>query len=134
MIRFNHVAPHFHSSDLVRSRGFYERVLGFALDYADGEPPHYVVMGRDDVYVHLSRPGPHGLPAHPAAAFVAVADVEWLWARVALHRERVVAPLTDVDYGHGVRFRVFVASDPDGNVLRIGEPQSEVVTQEAVRR
>lgn len=123
MIRFNHIAPHFHSSDVVRSREFYERVLGFSLDYSDGDPAHYVVMCRDDVYVHLSHAGPYSLPQHPGAAFVAVGDVESLWALVAAHRACVVAPLQDADYGDEVRFRVLIVRDPDGNLLRIGEPE-----------
>jgi catechol 2,3-dioxygenase-like lactoylglutathione lyase family enzyme len=123
MIRFNHVAPHFHSSDVTRSRAFYERVLGFSLDYADGDPPHYLVLRRDDVYLHLSLPGPPLTPRHAGAGFIAVTDVETLWSGVSGHHECVVAPLEHVDYGAGVRFRVFAVRDPDGNLLRIGEPQ-----------
>jgi catechol 2,3-dioxygenase-like lactoylglutathione lyase family enzyme len=123
MIRFTHVAPHLFSSDVLRSREFYERVLGFSLDYSDGEPPHYVVVCRDDVYVHLSRPGPHGVPRQPGAAFIAVGGVESLWVQVSTQPDCVVAPLTDEDYGAGVRFKVFAVRDPDGNVLRIGEPR-----------
>jgi catechol 2,3-dioxygenase-like lactoylglutathione lyase family enzyme len=120
----NRIAPHFYSSDVARSKAFYDRVLGFSLDYSDGEPPHYVVMCRDDVYVHLSLPGPPATPRHPGAGFIAVAGVESLWAQVATHRDYVVTPLTNADYGAGIRFRVFVVRDPDGNLLRIGEPQS----------
>jgi catechol 2,3-dioxygenase-like lactoylglutathione lyase family enzyme len=122
MIRFNHIAPHFYSSDIARSRTFYEDVLGFSLDYADGEPLRYVVMCRDDVYVHLSHAGSPGPPRHPGAGFVAVDDVEALWAQVSIHRDCVAALLSVADYGGGVRFNVFSVRDPDGNVLRIGEP------------
>jgi catechol 2,3-dioxygenase-like lactoylglutathione lyase family enzyme len=128
LIRFNHVAPHFYASDIARARAFYEAVLGFSLHYSDGEPPHYVVMCRDDVYIHLSHPGPHGAPQHPGASFIAVAGVESLWAQVETARDCVVAALTDTDYGGGVRFKVFVVRDPDGNLLRIGESQSVVAT------
>ena len=127
MIRFNHIAPHFYCSDVVRSREFYERVLGLSLDYSDGDPPHYVVLCRDDVYLHLSRPGSYGVPQRPGCAFIAVAGVESLWAQVAAaDSDDVVAPLSDVDYGNGVLFRAFAVRDPDGNVLRIGEPSSSL--------
>ena len=128
MISFNHVAPHFYASDVIRSRQFYEDVLGFAVDYSDGEPPHYVVMCRDEVYLHLSQVGPYGVPQRPGAAFIAVAGVDALWAHVHTWPDCVVDPLTDADYGGGVRFRVFAMRDPDGNLLRIGEPQSAVAS------
>jgi predicted enzyme related to lactoylglutathione lyase len=127
-IRFNHIAPHFYASDLQSTRQFYEGVLGFTLEYTDGEPPHYVVMRRDDVYVHLSHVAPNGAALHPGAAFVAVADVDALWARVRDRRDCVLADLADSDYGSGVRFRVFTLRDPSGNLLRIGEPQTPVAT------
>lgn len=120
--RFNHIAPHFYSSDIERSREFYESVLGLSLDYSDGEPPHYVVLFRDEVYVHVSQPGPTDLPRYPGIGFISVADIESVWAQVSTHSECVVDELFDADYGDGVRFRVFVVRDPDGNVLRIGEP------------
>lgn len=123
MIRFNHIAPHLYAADLERSKAFYERTLGFSVDYFDGAPPHYVVMRRDDIYVHLSHPGPHGLPQHPGASFLVVADIDSLWTHVAAEPGCVVAPLAEADYGGGVRFRVFSIRDPDGNLLRIGEPR-----------
>jgi len=128
LIRFNHIAPHFYASDLGRTRRFYESVLGFTLDYADGEPPHYAVMRRDDVYVHLSQVGPNRMALQPGAAFVAVAGVDALWTRVRERRDCVVVDLTDSDYGSGVRFRVFTLRDPDDNLLRIGEPQTPVAS------
>jgi catechol 2,3-dioxygenase-like lactoylglutathione lyase family enzyme len=128
LTRFEHIAPHFHVTDVQRARLFYERVLGFSLDYSDGQPPHYAVMCRDDVYVHLSHPGPHGLPRHPGAAFIAIANVASLWEQVRALPDCVVEPLTDADYGGGVRFTVFAMRDPDGNLLRIGEPRSRVAT------
>jgi predicted enzyme related to lactoylglutathione lyase len=123
MIRFTHAAPHLFSSDVPRAREFYERVLGFSLDYSDGEPPHYAVVRRDEVYVHLSHVGPHGAPQPHGAAFIAISGVQSLWAQVAGHGDCVVAPLTDEDYGSGVRFAAFTIRDPDGNVVRIGEPR-----------
>jgi predicted enzyme related to lactoylglutathione lyase len=122
MICFNHIAPHFTASDVERTSAFYESVLGFAIDYSDGEPPHYVVVCRDEVYIHLSHARVDGAPPHPGAAFVAVAGVTELWDRVRTQPACVIAPLRQTDYGQGVRFNVFAVRDPDGNVLRIGEP------------
>ncbi|MEW6234574.1 MAG: glyoxalase superfamily protein [Candidatus Omnitrophota bacterium] len=121
-LRFNHIAPHFFSSDVARSKEFYEGVLGFSLDYSNGEPPSYIVMRRDDVYLHLSCPGPYGVPKNAGAAFVAVAGVESLWEQASAWPKCIADPLKDADYGGGVRFKAFAVQDPDGNLLRIGEP------------
>ena len=37
-IRFNHMGPQFAVEDVSRAVGFYAAVLGFGLDYLDGEP------------------------------------------------------------------------------------------------
>jgi len=119
---FNHVGPHFLIQDVSRSIEFYVRVLGLLLEYVDGSPPLYAVVFRDDVYIHLSRTGAPGYPSGPGCAFISVSGVDELWQRVAAAKPEIVEPLADKDFGHGVLFRVFTIRDPDGNVLRIGQP------------
>ena len=121
-IVFNHVGPHFLIQDVSRSIEFYARILGFHLEYVDGSPPHYAVVFRDDVYIHLSKTGALGYPSGPGCAFISVSGVDALWQRVAAAKPEIVEPLAESDYGHGVLFRVFTIRDPDGNVLRIGQP------------
>jgi len=123
-IVFNHVGPHFLIQDVSRSIEFYARILGFHLEYVAGSPPLYAVVFRDDVYIHLSKTGALGFPSGPGCAFIAVSGVDSLWQRVAAAKPEIVEPLADQDYGHGVLFRVFTIRDPDGNVLRIGQPLS----------
>ena len=121
--RFNHVGPQFAVADLERAVGFYAAALGFQLDYLDGQPPHYAVVFRDEVYIHLCLPEPSAFPAGGSRAFVAVSGVDTIWERARLEApDAIDQPIQDLDYGHGVRFRVFSVSDPAGNTLRIGEP------------
>jgi predicted enzyme related to lactoylglutathione lyase len=121
--RFNHMAAQFAVDDVSRAIGFYAAALGFELDYLDGDPIRYAVVFRDEVYIHLSRAQPPEFVPGGGRAFVAVAGVNEIWERVLREApDSITHPLGDIDYGHGINFRVFAISDPDGNSLRIGEP------------
>jgi catechol 2,3-dioxygenase-like lactoylglutathione lyase family enzyme len=121
--RFEHVGPHFAVRDVTRAKSFYERVLGFGLEYLDGEPPEYAVVFRDEVYIHLSVSNHRSFSPGGGRAFIAVSGVEHLWERVRSEAdESICESLEERDYGHGVRFRGFAIQDIDGNILRIGEP------------
>jgi len=122
-VRFNHIGPQFLVDDVSQSVGFYAAALGFGLDYLDGEPPHYAVVFRDEVYIHLTQPEPPGVQPGAGRAFVAVSGVNAVWERARSQApDSIVQPLEDLDFGQQVRFKVFAISDPAGNTLRIGEP------------
>lgn len=122
-VRFNHMGPQFAVDDVSKSVGFYAAALGFGLDYLDGDPPHYAVVFRDEVYFHLSHPEPPLFIRGAGRAFVAVSGIDAIWERVQSEAPNaIVRPLEDLDYGQEVRFRVFAVADPSGNTLRIGEP------------
>jgi predicted enzyme related to lactoylglutathione lyase len=122
-VRFNHIGPQFAVDDVEKAVGFYAAALGFGLDYLDGEPPHYAVVFRDEVYIHLTQPEPQGVQPGAGRAFVAVSGVDAVWQRARSQApDSIVQPLEDLDYGQQVRFKVFSISDPAGNTLRIGEP------------
>jgi predicted enzyme related to lactoylglutathione lyase len=124
--RFNHIGPQFAVQDVSRAMSFYRNVLGFELDYIDGDPVRYAVVFRDEVYIHLSLSNAPGFDPGGGRAFVAVSGVEPVWARACSEAPASVCePLENRDYGHGARFRGFAVKDPDGNVLRIAEPQKE---------
>ena len=121
--RFNHIAPHFAVRDVPRAVSFYKNVLGFGVDYLDGDPVRYAVVFRDEVYIHLSARNPPGFDPGGGRAFVAVSGVEPVWERVRSEAPASVCePLENRDYGHGARFIGFAVKDPDGNLLRIAEP------------
>ncbi len=44
-VRFNHIGPQFAVEDVEKAVGFYAAVLGFALDFLDGEPLTIDLMG-----------------------------------------------------------------------------------------
>ena len=124
-VRFNHIGPQFAVDDVSKSVGFYAAALGFWLDYLYGEPPHYAVIFRDEVYIHLSHPQQLGMEPGGGRAFVAVSGIDAVWERARTEAPgSIVQPLEDLDYGHEVRFKVFAVADPAGNTLRIGEPLS----------
>ena len=124
-VRFNHIGPQFAVDDVSKSVGFYAAALGFGLDFLDGDPPHYAVVFRDEVYIHLSDSGPQSDLAGAGRAFVAVSGVDAIWERARSEApQAIVQPLEGLDYGHEVRFKVFAIADPSGNTLRIGEPLS----------
>jgi predicted enzyme related to lactoylglutathione lyase len=126
-IRFNHMGPQFAVEGVGRAVGFYAAVLGFGLDYLDGEPPHYAVIFRDEVYIHLSHPESPLFVSGAGRAFVAVTGIDKVWKRARSEApEAIVQPLEDLDYGQEVRFRIFAIADPAGNTLRIGEPLTDV--------
>ncbi|MCG6950217.1 MAG: VOC family protein [Acidobacteria bacterium] len=121
--RFNHIGSQFAVDDVEKAVGFYAAALGFKLDYLDGDPLHYAVVFRDEVYIHLCQPQPPEFPAGSGRAFVAVSGVDTIWKRVRSETPNAIEqPIRDLDYGHQVLFRVFSVSDPAGNTLRIGEP------------
>lgn len=122
-MRFNHIGPHFAVRDVPRAMSFYQAVLGFGVDYIAGDPPQYVVVFRDEVYLHLSLSDDPAFQPGSGRAFVAVKGVDQLWEKVlTVSEESVCESLDERDYGHGARFRGFAVKDPDGNILRIGEP------------
>ena len=122
-LRFNHIGPQFAVNDVAQAVGFYSAVLGFGLDFLDGDPPVYAVVFHDEVYIHLSMSQPPDFVPGGGRAFVAASGIEEIWDRAKSESPHsIIQPLRDIDYGQQVRFRVFALADPDGNSLRIGEP------------
>ena len=121
-IRFNHCGPQFVVKNITKSIEFYSDVLGFGIDYISGSPPTYAVVFRDDVYIHLCHQKSVDYQiGGPGVTFIAINGVTELWQKVKKSEAIILDPLTDQDFGHGVRFRIFNIKDPDENILRIGE-------------
>lgn len=121
-LRFDHVSPQFRVHDVAESAAFYSAALHFEVMYFAGDPPTYAVVCRDEVYLHLCAGSGWAENLGAGAAFITVSDVDELWERVDGFADvEIVYPLEDRDYGDGVLFRDFALSDPDGNVLRIGQ-------------
>ena len=95
------------SADLDRTRAHYA-TLGFELVE---QHEHYLVMHAGGTELHFSnRPG---TPA--VVAFLQVVDAGALWKRLRSDGVGGLGPVQDQPWG----LREFVATDPDGNRLRI---------------
>jgi predicted enzyme related to lactoylglutathione lyase len=115
-VRFENSIPILNVRDLAASIAFYERVLGFTLDWHAGDSAQ---VSRDRGGVMLIE----GAQGHPGT---------WVWMGVgdaaALHEEYRAAgatirmPPTNFAWAH--EFHVF---DPDGHVLRLGSEPLEGV-------
>ncbi|MBL4686719.1 MAG: VOC family protein [Nannocystaceae bacterium] len=107
--------PIFNVGELKTAQGYYTDVLGFSLDWEDGEPADFASVSRGDATLFLCQ-GCQGTPG--AWMMVFVSDVD------ALHREwvakgaRIRMPPTDMRW----QLREMHVSDPWGNVIRFGSP------------
>ena len=85
-VKFQGLSACFLVDDVVQSAEYYRDVLGFHFHRYWGEPPCFVMVGRDSVWFFLSSVGPAGLvrpnrKAHPNVtwdAYVYVNDAEAL--------------------------------------------------------
>jgi catechol 2,3-dioxygenase-like lactoylglutathione lyase family enzyme len=95
------------SSDLVRSRGYWAS-LGFQLVE---QHEHYMVMHSGGTELHFSN-----RPDTPSVlAFLEVVDAGALWKRLKSEGVDGLGPVQDQPWG----LREFIATDPDGNRVRI---------------
>jgi catechol 2,3-dioxygenase-like lactoylglutathione lyase family enzyme len=103
------VSPILASADLDRTCVYYQS-LGFELvERHEG----YLVMHSGASELHFSTPAG---PPTTGGAFVHVADAARLWKRLRQDGVDDLGPLQDQPWG----LREFVATDPDGNRIRIG--------------
>jgi len=120
-IQFQHVGLQFSVKDVRIAIEFYQNVLGFDLDYEDGDPPSYAVVYRDEVYIHLCQGDKQLFEIGPGCGFISVTGIDHLWSHVQACNVTIIQPLAVRDFGHGVVFKLFTMKDPDSNVLRIGQ-------------
>jgi hypothetical protein len=120
-VRFNHIGSQFAGDDVGKAVGCHAAALGFKLDFLDGDPPHYAVVFRDEVYIHFCEPQPPEFTAGSGRAFAALSGVDTIWKRVLSKApDAIKQAIRDLDYGHQVLFRVFSISDPAREAKEIG--------------
>jgi predicted enzyme related to lactoylglutathione lyase len=105
--------PIFNVSDLRASERYYRDVLGFRVDWEDGDPPDFASVTRGEGTIFLCQhcqgtPGGWAMFFHP--------DVDRMHREVAARGAKVRMPPRDMPW----RMREMHLSDPDGNVLRVG--------------
>lgn len=112
------IIPILSVASVAASIGYYVDVLGFHLDWAEGEPATMASVSRDGHAIMLCE----GDQGHPGT---------WVW--IGVHD---IEPLCEQYSTRGVRFRQqptnyrwayeMQVEDPDGHVLRFGsEPRAE---------
>jgi catechol 2,3-dioxygenase-like lactoylglutathione lyase family enzyme len=117
-------APYFPVADVERSAAFYEKVLGFGIEYSAGGPLQFAICSRDGLAImlrHVSAPElivPVEKQGGTWEAFFWVNDVR------ALHSE-LEAKGADIVYGplvqESYQMLEFAVRDCDGHVLGFGE-------------
>ena len=75
----------------------------------------YLVLNAGPAEMHFSSDGDVGAPGQ---AFVHVADARRLWKQLKDAGVAGIGPVEDQPHG----LREFVATDPDGNRIRVGSP------------
>lgn len=116
-VAFRQAAPILCVLKLDQAIAFYAR-LGFAL-VARFEG--YALLGRDDISLHLRVPSPTEkvtAEANPCGAYFYLRGVDGFAIAAEQQGIEILGAPRDQPYG----LREFAISDPDGNLLRFGEP------------
>jgi catechol 2,3-dioxygenase-like lactoylglutathione lyase family enzyme len=117
-------APYFPVADVAKLADYYERILGFRIDYAAGNPPVFAIVSRDGFSLMLrlvddpTRVAPNEKQGGTWDAFFWVDDAEALCSELRARGADVVyGPLVQADYD----MKEFAVRDPDGYVLGFGQ-------------
>ena len=118
MAQIQAVCPLFPSSDIARSMAFYRDQLGFSWLAEFGD--EYGIVERDGVEIHF-WPCDDRHIAENTSAYFRTDDVDGLHGAVQqlATEARITAPETR-PWG----MREFYVWDPDGNLLKFGQPAS----------
>jgi hypothetical protein len=121
-------APVLRVRDVVAAANHYRDTMGFSYERFFGEPPVFVIVGRDDMYVMLKQVSDAGIINPHRAAGVESCDV-YFWASGvdALHEEfvRRGAKITDGLYLQEYGCKEFAVEDIDGYEIRFGQIVAE---------
>jgi uncharacterized glyoxalase superfamily protein PhnB len=116
-------AAYFPVADVARIGAFYHDVLGFACEYAAGEPPEFAIYSRGGSAVMFRRVSdasmisPNERQGGTWDVFSWVDDVDALYDELALMGAEVVYAPVVQPYG----MKEFAVRDPDGYVLGFGQ-------------
>jgi hypothetical protein len=114
--------------DVVASANHYRDAMGFDYDRFYGQPPVFVIVGRDDMYLMLKQVADAGIISPHRAAGVDscdvyfwTSDVETLHAEFVRRGARITEGLYLQDYG----CKEFAVEDIDGYEIRFGQIVAE---------
>jgi catechol 2,3-dioxygenase-like lactoylglutathione lyase family enzyme len=77
--RLTRAAPSFAVADVFETAEYYRDVLGFHFDQIWGNPPSFVMLDRDDVWVMMKQVKPEALPTPAVERSGEQADM-YFWA------------------------------------------------------
>ena len=103
--------PIFTVTDLRASQRYYRDVLGFHVDWEDGDPPDFGSVSRGHAIVFMCQ----GCQGHPGAWIMVFApDVDRLHEEFVAKGAIVKRPPTNMPW----RLREMLVEDEDGNTIR----------------
>lgn len=118
-------APVLLVKDVVAAADFYRDTMGFYYEQFWGEPPNFVILKRDGMYVMLRQADDpkHVIPHWTVAAklwniYFWVSDVDALHAEFSARGAKIDYGLCDQPYG----CREFGTQDLDGHDIGFGQP------------
>ena len=104
--------------DLAEALDYYQRVLGFNVEWKWGEPPYLASVCRNHVEVNLSL-SPQSRPA-ASKVYFQMTGVDTYYSELTRAGAKGAVPLGDRPYG----MRDFRIVDPSGNELSFGEARA----------
>ena len=114
--RFLCCSPILSVNNLLRSRDFYVKKLGFKVSFEWGNPPSYIGIERDDVTLHLSDAKQSKHDSGKSNINIVTNEVDRYFSRCQQHGVDIVIEPADREYG----MRDFGIKDIDGNILNFG--------------
>ena len=109
--------------DVVAAANHYRDAMGFAYDEFHGDPPCFVILGRDKVHLMLRQADPRNVVPHKTVGeetwdiYFWVDDIEALYADCVRRGARISCELCDQSYG----CREFAVRDLDGHEIGFGQ-------------
>ena len=114
-MRFKALVPMLQTLDMSGTRRWYESVLGFRCDSAQGED--WCRLVRDSVELMFMRNAHLGAPHATATQFIYVDDIMALWNSI---KDRCPAEWGPERMSYGMI--EFAIKDPNGYLLSFGQP------------
>jgi catechol 2,3-dioxygenase-like lactoylglutathione lyase family enzyme len=115
MATFGRVAPTVPVTDIQRSLRFYRDLLGFEVQFTNGDPVSFAVVKQGGAELHLQlQPG----KVSTLHAHLMVDDLDPVFDRLQQAGAAIRQPPQVQPWG----LRDIVIADPDGNTLEIAQP------------
>jgi uncharacterized glyoxalase superfamily protein PhnB len=115
---FSHCASILPVTEMERSLHFYEKQLGFKINFTWNDPVEYAVLKRGEVSIHLSKIGDCAEQTlERSMVYIFVYDVDLVYQEFLQKKVLINTPPADQPY----QMREFHLSDPDGHMLSFGK-------------